>query len=138
MDLTITAVCVLVINPKGQVLQVARRGTTDQWGIVGGKVEPPDKSPAHAAAREVREESGVIVKVHHLIPLFTSMADEEFVCQTFLALEYDDTDMVTETEEGPVQWGSYSNVIEGPFGEYNRRLLEKFSMVKAVLGRLAY
>ena len=61
----------LVENQKGEVLMV-QRGYGDKkgkWSLPGGFVDRGERS-RHAAYRETREETGIIVKITHR--LFTS------------------------------------------------------------------
>lgn len=61
----------LVENQKGEVLMV-QRGYGDKkgkWSLPGGFVDRGERS-SHAAYRETREETGIIVKITHR--LFTS------------------------------------------------------------------
>lgn len=53
------AVCIVCIHPDtGEVLAATRPGTTDQWGLIGGKVDAGETF-IQAAYREFREETGV-------------------------------------------------------------------------------
>jgi ADP-ribose pyrophosphatase YjhB (NUDIX family) len=58
----------VVLDPAGRLLLV-RRGRAPSaglWSVPGGRVEPGE-SPAQAAAREVREETGLQVRVGDLL-----------------------------------------------------------------------
>jgi len=61
MDVTgVRSVNVLVRDARGRTLLQFRDGSTPTfpllWGFWGGKMDPTDASPAHCAARELREE----------------------------------------------------------------------------------
>ena len=63
----IACVGAIVRDDRGRLLMV-RRGTAPgkgQWSIPGGRVEPGE-GPAHAAVREVQEETGLRVAVTSL------------------------------------------------------------------------
>jgi glyoxylase-like metal-dependent hydrolase (beta-lactamase superfamily II)/8-oxo-dGTP pyrophosphatase MutT (NUDIX family) len=46
------------------------------WGFPGGRVEPSDRSVADAGARELREETGVVVPSSHLVPAGRTVTPE--------------------------------------------------------------
>ena len=48
-------------------LAVGRKEGADLWCAPGGKVETTDKTPAHAAAREMAEETGLVVDPADLV-----------------------------------------------------------------------
>lgn len=58
-----------IFNEKGEVL-LQRRGDRNQWGFPGGAVELGE-TPEMAAVREVREETGLDVKIRRLIGIYT-------------------------------------------------------------------
>lgn len=58
---------VLVLTRGGDVLLARNR--TGGWGTVGGHVEDHDPDLRDAAARELREETGLIADAAHLQPL---------------------------------------------------------------------
>lgn len=67
------AACILCIHPDtGHVLAATRPGTTDQWGLIGGKVDPGEIF-IEAAYREFREETGVNITC--ALEYITTMAD---------------------------------------------------------------
>jgi 8-oxo-dGTP diphosphatase len=60
------AVALAVVTGPGGVLARRRRDGVPAWVFPAGKVEPGE-SPAHAAARECVEETGLEVSVEHEI-----------------------------------------------------------------------
>ena len=58
--LVLPAVTALVFDPRGDLL-VVRHRSDGLWGSPGGSVEP-DESPVDAVAREVLEETGLVVE----------------------------------------------------------------------------
>jgi 8-oxo-dGTP pyrophosphatase MutT (NUDIX family) len=57
-----------VTDDDGRVL-LSRRGDLDMWNLPGGRLDPGEKL-ADAAAREVREETGIIAHVERAIGLY--------------------------------------------------------------------
>jgi 8-oxo-dGTP pyrophosphatase MutT (NUDIX family) len=60
-----------IFNATGQRLLLTRRADNGQWCLPGGHMEPGE-SAAEACAREVREETGLEVRVTRLIGVYTS------------------------------------------------------------------
>jgi 8-oxo-dGTP pyrophosphatase MutT (NUDIX family) len=112
------AVCVL-IERDGKVLAVARRGTTDQWGLPGGKVDPGEE-PREALIREMREETGISLDPDALHKVF-HREDGEFDVDTF-QYEGPIRDLPKQGDAGPVTWVTWDELLEGPFGQYNAQL----------------
>jgi ADP-ribose pyrophosphatase YjhB (NUDIX family) len=54
------SVCALIMR-DGDVCRVTRRNKPGDYALVGGSIEPTDKSPWDAMVREVEEEVGVTV-----------------------------------------------------------------------------
>ena len=64
--LLLPAVSVLPIDQAGRLLLVRHAGHHDGWAVLGGAVEVGE-SPAEAAIRETREETGVEVRLVRLL-----------------------------------------------------------------------
>ena len=58
-----------IFNERGEVL-LQRRGDENKWGFPGGAIELGE-TPVMAAVREVKEETGLDVKVGRLIGVYT-------------------------------------------------------------------
>ncbi|QTE29229.1 NUDIX hydrolase [Pengzhenrongella sicca] len=54
-------VSAVVVHADGRLL-LGRRADNDLWAVVSGILEPGEQ-PAHAAAREVLEETGIVARV---------------------------------------------------------------------------
>jgi 8-oxo-dGTP pyrophosphatase MutT (NUDIX family) len=116
------AVCALITR-DGKILGVTRRGTKQQWGLPGGKVDPGE-SLKEALVREVFEETGVSLSPDGLEIVFTD-DDGPYEVSTF---RY--SGGVSEPEQGDagvVGWVTWDELLEGPFADYNARLLNKVS-----------
>jgi len=59
--------------PGGPELLLMRRADNGRWGLPGGYVEPGE-SVAEAAAREVREETGVEIELGRLVGVYSDPA----------------------------------------------------------------
>lgn len=68
--LMLPGVTILVFDDEGRIL-LNRRSDTGRWAVLGGIVEPGEQ-PAHAAVREVLEETGVRVEVQRVVAVRTS------------------------------------------------------------------
>lgn len=64
---------VFVLNDSGQIL-LEKRSDCGLWGLLGGKIEPGE-SVADAAVREVKEESGLDIRITRLLGIYSEPAD---------------------------------------------------------------
>ena len=64
--LLVPSVSVLPVDGAGRVLLVRHAGHDDGWGVLGGAVDMGE-SPAAAAVREAREETGADVELVRLL-----------------------------------------------------------------------
>ena len=67
---------VIVVDDRGQFV-LEKRGDCGLWGLPGGRIEPGESITA-AAVREVKEETGLKVKVISLVGVY-SAAPERLV-----------------------------------------------------------
>jgi 8-oxo-dGTP pyrophosphatase MutT (NUDIX family) len=124
MDNLRLAVCVCIIK-DAKVLAVARRGTTDDFGLIGGKVEPGE-DPIDALVREVIEEANIHLDKTKLIKVFERI-DQQFNVITYL---YNGVveETPTQGDAGPAAWVTWEQLIGGPFGKYNAKLKETLGL----------
>jgi 8-oxo-dGTP pyrophosphatase MutT (NUDIX family) len=119
---------VALIQKDGKVVACTRRNRPGDLGLPGGSIEPTDRSPFDALAREVMEETGIVV------------LDAEHV---FSRIDHTDGNVawayvVTKWEGAPktcepgieVTWEDPDRLLlEGnTFREYNTRLFEKLGI----------
>jgi|SRR5690606_20950744 len=118
------AVCVCALKGD-KILGVARRGTTNEWGLPGGKVDPGE-TPLEALVREVWEEAHIQLDKTKLEPVFERV-DYPFKVTTFFY--HGNIDQVPEQgDAGPAKWVTWNDVLNGPFGEYNQKLKMKLGL----------
>jgi 8-oxo-dGTP pyrophosphatase MutT (NUDIX family) len=137
------AACLLAINSEGLVLMVSRKDDHNAWGLPGGKWEPADTNLIATAIREAWEETGIRVTYaipdpfphEAIVPVITRFV-KTFRCTTFLALVYDASEVGTK-DEGLVKWAPYSELLKGPFKEYNAALLDRISEIRSTFSRIA-
>ena len=70
------SVSAIIINADGQIL-LAFHTDRNVWGTIGGAIDPFEQ-PEEAVAREVREETGLVVEVQGLVGVFSG---PEFVVE---------------------------------------------------------
>jgi len=115
----IFGVSILIIQ-DGKVLAIHRRNDPNDWGLIGGHVEP-NETPEEAAIRECLEETGLILTNPKLI--FT-----RDLTQTFTG----DWEGIPTSQEGEpsIQWmDSYDLVKCKTFGDYNRNLFQHLGLI---------
>lgn len=68
--LVMPAISAIVLDERGHVL-LHRARETGNWHTLGGVLEPGE-TPATAAVREVREETGVDIAIEHLVGVYVT------------------------------------------------------------------
>lgn len=117
------AACVLVVADDGTVLAVSRRDDPTMMGLPGGKVDPGE-TPEEAAARELKEETGL--DCISLQRVFVA-DDGEYVTTTFACQV---TGQIESDEEGVIRWVQPNVLIDpttSPFADYNRQLFARLA-----------
>jgi 8-oxo-dGTP pyrophosphatase MutT (NUDIX family) len=64
---------VFVLDSNGRLL-LEKRSDSGLWGLPGGRIEPGE-SIIQAAIREVREETGLVTKIHRLLGVYSDPKD---------------------------------------------------------------
>lgn len=117
------ASCVFVTREDGHVLATTRRGTTNRWGLPGGRVDPGE-TPVMAAIRETREETGFEIVVDE-VPLYVGPCDDGPLTVTYRARIVGTCARRPEDEDIRVGWVLPKKLQSGPFGAYNAKVLER-------------
>ncbi len=98
-----------------KILAVSRKDNPDDFGLIGGKVDPGE-TRASALRREIEEETGLHV-IHG--KLIFQLVDHGYQCYTYLCEVEGD---VSTNEKGVVKEVTWDVLFNGTFGEYNRQL----------------
>ncbi len=110
---------VVLINDEGYVLGVSRKDNHTDFGIIGGKMEEIDLGdPLNTAIRETIEETGLIVSNLRLV--FATHKDGS-MGYTYLANYRGE---INHNEPHVVKWVTFSELIKGKFGKYNKMVGE--------------
>jgi len=125
------AVCTIVYR-RGLVLAISRGTNTSDWNVPGGKVDPGEDL-ADAAARELYEETGVLVqRRHQLEPVYESRVHTH-VCTCFWVsgeLLFPEI-MGSNPFEGYVAWARPEDLLteKSRFHRYNREAFRAAGIV---------
>lgn len=123
---------VICIHPvSGQILGVTRRNKPDDWGFVGGSVEPGETTEM-AANREFKEETGVALT--QSLTFIVRFPDNEWEVDVYIASREDALEMTKhfttipkEVEKGIlVGYVDYATILKGTFAEFNSKLLNTY------------
>ena len=92
----------VIFDPEGRVLLVKENYDRRRWSLPGGAVEPGE-SDEDAVVREAVEETGVAVRIHHLIGSYG--LDYGLTAVAFLCSITDGRPAVPDTGEiAEVRW----------------------------------
>lgn len=119
-----THVHVLILNVHNEVLVVSRKDNHEAFGLPGGKVESIDESNVAAAKREVLEETGLAL----LGPLkvLYERNDGDSYGITYIADGFCTSHEVSSDEPHVVKWGSFTDLLKGPFAEWNAEVFRAY------------
>lgn len=116
------AACAIIHHPTEDLfLAVSRKHNHEAFGFPGGAVEPGE-SLTECMIREVKEETGLDVKVCEEI--FSSIDEEGWECTAFDVLLC--VGALETKEDIVIKWATKKELIDGPFGRYNEKLFERY------------
>lgn len=140
----VIAACILLVKHDADgsplVLTVSRKTNAADIGIPGGKMDDADSSLAHAAVRELLEETGYTVDPTKLLQVLVADGDTGLdtitscACTTFIVIDNMlnlVTSTVDATEKGVIAWLPPSSLVQPncSFAAYNRRLLAAVNLL---------
>ena len=110
------SVTAVILNDKGQVLAVSRKDDHSDFGLIGGWVDTKDDSLEMAICREIKEETGLIVKPTNLLQVL-SMNRGGNMSYSYYVKDYEGE---IETDEPHiVKWTDFEEIKNGSFGYWN-------------------
>lgn len=110
------SVTAVILNDKGQVLAVSRKDDHSDFGLIGGWVDTKDDSLEIALCREIKEETGLIVKPTNLLQVL-SMNRGGNMSYSYYVKDYEGE---IETDEPHiVKWTDFDEIKNGSFGYWN-------------------
>ena len=129
--LLLPSVSVLPVDQAGRLLLVRHAGHHDGWGVLGGAVEVGE-SPAEAAVRETREETGVEVRLVRLLDVLGGPDYEvrypngdrtAYVTAVYQAAIIDGSPAVSDDELSDVAWFAPVQLTRLELSRFARALL---------------
>lgn len=120
------AACVLITNPAGQIVLTTRPDSTTV-GLPGGKVEVGETA-AQAAVREVYEETGIVLDIKDIEPVYEGvcLGEVNYNTTTFKTRKPIDTIPGGIETHIASRWGYHDELLtNSPFVEYNKQVLQR-------------
>ena len=129
------AVCLVLEGPCETFLGVTRRNNPASWCFPGGKVDKGE-TPEKAIVREVLEETGLRIFPSGLKKIYIGLDSIVNPYQVISFVCNDNNEWFNDQKliqcENDIQVGfvPVSYLMNGEFGEYNRRVLKKYHTYK--------
>lgn len=110
------SVTAVILNDKNEVLAVSRKDDHNDFSLPGGWVDTKDDSLEMAICREIKEETGLIVKPTNLLQVL-SMNRGGNMSYSYYVKDYEGK---IETDEPHiVKWTDFEEIKNGSFGYWN-------------------
>jgi len=121
----VPAAATVIVERDGLFAAMRDQDRQFRASFPGGKIDPGE-TPADAAVREVREETGLDVRA--VYSLGVRMAST-MVCECFVALEW--AGELRPSEEGPVEWATREEILAGAYPEWSAWAFALYDAFKA-------
>ena len=136
----IEGVCVALIR-DGKLLVISRKDNPNDFGLPGGKVDEDDETVSMAAARELKEETGIDIPWYDMMHVWTGTEKYQgnaIECYFFMVMRDDGQVPTQQPGEGQLKWASsWHTVMAGSFGGYYRELLHAVPWLRDKLTAIA-
>lgn len=136
--LLLASVAVIPEDDEGRILLV-KQSDSGRWATIGGAIEV-DESPAEAAVREAREETGVEIELSRLIDCvggpgfrirYANGDEAAYVSIVYAARVAAGTPIADGSEVLEIAWFSSNDVEQLDLTDFNRRLLRAIGVLEA-------
>lgn len=120
------SVVALIVDEDENVLAITRRNKDDDWGLVGGKVDPSDTDAVEAIRREAREEAGIEIQREDLVHIYTRFdgrVNDDKICFCYFVRHYKGRPRAMENGF-KVRWVPFETLLleKNTFVHYNQGL----------------
>lgn len=115
---------VVLIDSEGFVLGVSRKDNHNDFGLIGGSLEDFDETPEAGAVREALEETGLNITNLRMIYAKSKGGRMGY---TYLADYSGEISYDKEVEPHVVKWTTFSELIDGKFGEWNKQVYQSLT-----------
>jgi 8-oxo-dGTP pyrophosphatase MutT (NUDIX family) len=124
----------------GKIIAVSRGVGSDNWNLPGGKLERTDSDLLSGAVRETQEETGyvfyegeVLVNMHPFVDVCLAQDPGDI---NYISIFYHIVDggelesYIRPSVEGDVAVVDPHVILNGRFGQYNKRLMKYFQVLE--------
>lgn len=127
-SLKAAGVCFYCLS-TGRVLGVSRRHEATKFGIAGGKVDDGETFK-EAAFRETLEETGLDLTKDPIMGIFEDDCYGYLMRSYLVYTPFEENHKIIPEKYLTVEWISIKKLLEGPYKEYNTKMLKKFKLLE--------